>query len=82
MIQALGLLGAIVLPFWNIPLIMRIGRRRSAKDISLSWTIGVFICLLLMFPAALVSTDRVFKIFSIANIILFSGVLIQVLRYR
>ncbi len=82
MLQTLGLIGAIVLPFWNIPLIIKIGRRRSSKDISLAWTLGVFVCLLLMLPAALHSADLIFKTFSILNIFLFGAVVVQVLRYR
>ena len=82
MMQTVGLIGAIALPFWNIPLILKIGRRRSSKDISVSWTLGVFGCLVLMLPAALTSLDVVFKTFSMLNIVLFTGVLIQVLRYR
>ena len=82
MIQMLGLIGAVVLPLWNIPLIIHIGRRRSSKDISLAWTVGVFICLLLMLPSAITSPDRVFKIFSAVNIVFFAGVVIQVVRYR
>ena len=82
MIQTLGLIGAMVLPLWNIPLIIHIGRRRSSKDISLAWTVGVFICLLLMLPSALTSADLVFKIFSAVNIVFFTGVVIQVVRYR
>ena len=82
MIQTLGLIGAVVLPLWNIPLILKIGHRRSSKDISLAWTLGVFVCLLLMLPAALASPDPVFKIFSAVNIVFFAGVVIQVVRYR
>jgi hypothetical protein len=36
----------------------------------------------LMFPAALISQDIVFKVFSIVNIILFSAVVIEVIRHR
>ena len=82
MIKIIGLIAAVILPFWNIPLIVRIEKRKSSKDISLFWAIGVWICLILMFPAALISNDIVFKVFSIVNIILFSIVAIQTLRYR
>ena len=82
MIKIIGLIAAVILPLWNIPLIVRIERRKSSKDISLFWAIGVWICLILMFPAALISNDIVFKVFSIVNIILFSIVAIQALRYR
>ena len=82
MIKIIGIIAAIVLPFFNIPLIVRIQRRKSSKDISLYWVIGVWVCLVLMFPSALVSSDIVFKSFSIVNIILFSLVAIQTIRFR
>jgi uncharacterized protein with PQ loop repeat len=82
MIEMLGLIAAVVLPLWNIPLIIRIGRRRSSKDLSLWWTVGVFVCLLLMLPSGLTSTDVVFKVFTVVNIVLFGAVVIQVIRYR
>lgn len=82
MIETIGVIAAVVLPLWNIPLIVRIGRRKSSADVSLWWTLGVFTCLLLMLPAGLRSADPVFKIFSIVNIFLFGAVVVQVIRYR
>ena len=82
MIETIGVIAAVILPLWNIPLIVRIGRRKSSKDVSLWWTLGVFTCLLLMLPSGLRSADPVFKIFSIVNIFLFGAVVIQVIRYR
>ena len=82
MIEQLGLIAALALPLWNIPLIVRLERRKSANDLSLWWVLGIFGCLLLMLPAGLASEDRVFRVFSLANVILFSGVVIQVVRYR
>ena len=82
MIKIIGIIAAVILPFWNIPLIVRIEKRKSSKDISLFWAIGVWVCLILMFPAAIISSDIVFKVFNIVNIVLFSLVVIQTLRYR
>ena len=82
MVKILGLIAAVVLPFWNIPLIVRIGRRKSSKDVSLWWILGVFTCLVLMLPSGLASEDTVFKLFSIVNIVFFGAVVIQVIRYR
>ncbi len=78
----LGMVAAIVLPFWNIPLILTIQRRKSSKDISLSWALGVFTCLVLMLPSGLESSDPVFKVFCIVNVVLFSAVVVQVFRFR
>jgi uncharacterized protein with PQ loop repeat len=82
MIKIIGIIAAVILPFWNIPLILRIKKRKSSQDISLFWVFGVLVCLVLMFPSAIVSSDIVFKIFSIVNIILFSLVVIETMRYR
>lgn len=82
MIKIIGLIAAIVLPFWNIPLILRIMERKSSRDISLGWAYGVFGTLLAMLPAALVSEDLVFKVFNLVNISLFSVVVVMVVRYR
>ena len=40
--QAVGMVSAVALPFWNIPLIWRIQKRRSADDLSPAWALGVF----------------------------------------
>lgn len=82
MIELVGMVAAVILPLWNIPLIVRIRRRQSSDDVSLWWALGVFVCLLAMLPAALASSDRVFKTFSIVNIVLFGAVVTQVVRYH
>lgn len=82
MIKLLGLIAALVLPFWNIPLILKVSQRRSSKDFSLWWTFGVWFTLLAMLPSALVSEDIVFKVFNLANITIFTAVVVQVVRYR
>ena len=82
LVQVIGWAAAVAMPFWNIPLILKIGRRKSSKDISLSWALGVFACILLMLPSALASPDAIFRAFGIANAVLFTAVVIQVLRYR
>ncbi len=73
---------AIVLPLFNIPLIVRIQKRRSSQDVSLTWALGIWICFIVMLPAGLVSPDKVYRVFCVANITLFTGVVVQVLRFR
>lgn len=82
MIETIALIAAVILPFWNIPLIVKIVKRKSSQDISLAWAIGVWTCLLLMAPAGLMSTDKVWKIFNIINFLFFTLVLGFVLAYR
>ncbi|MFA5975399.1 MAG: hypothetical protein WC859_04455 [Elusimicrobiota bacterium] len=79
--KTLGLLSAILMPFFNIPLIVRIIRRRCSDDISLTWVIGVWICIIGMLPASLQSEDIVLKAFGMVNIVFFSGVVAVVLFY-
>jgi len=81
-IKILGLAAALILPLWNIPLILKISERKSSKDFSLLWTFGVWLTLLAMLPSALVSDDFVFKVFNIANLTIFSAVVVTVIRHR
>lgn len=76
------MVAAVVLPLFNVPLIVRMERRRSSRDISLPWALGVWGCQLLMLPAGLASPDPVFRLFMVVNILFFSAVVVQVLRYR
>ena len=81
-VNKIGMLAAVVLPFFNIPLILRIRKRRSSEDISLVWVFGVWISLLCLEPAALLSRDLNFKLFSTVNLIFFSLVVFYVVRYK
>ena len=82
MFQKIALFAAVILPFWNIPLIIRIIKRRSSHDISLYWVFGVWTCLLLMFPSGIRSSDIVWKTFNITNLILFSAVVFTTVLFR
>ncbi|MCK5492863.1 MAG: hypothetical protein KAJ14_07120 [Candidatus Omnitrophica bacterium] len=82
MFQKIALISAVILPLWNIPLILRIVKRKSSVDISLCWAIGVWSCFALMMPAGLVSEDLVFKVFNVFNFFMFSIVTIFVFIYR
>lgn len=81
-IKMLGLIGAICMPFWNIPLMLRIVRRGTSRDISLAWLFGVWVCIILMLPSTLSSPDIVMRAFGITNITFFTMVVMVVLRYR
>ena len=82
LLETIGMVAAAAMPLWNIPLILRIERRRSSGDISLAWVLGVWACILLMSPAAVRSSDPAFRIFGWMNLVLFTGVVVQVLRFR
>ena len=78
----IGLAASVVLPLFNIPLIIRIIRRRSSADISMSWAMGVWVCSLLMAPSGLTSVDVVWRCYNIVNLTFFTEVVIAVWRYR
>lgn len=80
--EVIGLVAAVSLPLFNIPLILKIIQRQSSKDISLTWALGVWICILLMAPSGFVSTDIVWKVFNIVNVIFFTAVVFTTLKYR
>lgn len=82
MLDQISLIAAVVLPLWNIPLIVRIVKRKSSEDISMMWAVGVWVCLVLMFPSGYKSPDLVWKLFNIVNMVCFTCVLAAVLIYR
>lgn len=81
-IERVGVAASIIMPLWNIPLILRIVQRRSAKDISKAWVFGVWICVLLMAPSGFVSQDMAWRCFNIVNLVLFTGVVVAVVRFH
>ncbi len=81
-IHYVGLVAAVVLPLFNIPLILKIIQRKSSRDISLCWALGVWVCILLMTPSAIRSADVTWRTFSYVNITLFTCVVVVTLRYR
>ena len=82
MINTLGMVSAVLMPFFDIPLIWRIVQRKSSEDISLVWTFGIWICILGMLPASLISVDPIMKAFAIVNTVLFTAVVVAVLFYH
>ena len=81
-IKIVGVVASVVLPLFNIPLILKIRKRGSSKDYSLTWTFGILGCLLLMLPSALLTPDIVFKVFGIINLVTFSIVVFYILKYH
>lgn len=81
-IQKIGTISAIALPLFNIPLIIHLWRRKSSEDFSLSWAVGVWVCIVLMTPQALRSSDEAFRAFGIVNILFFSVVAFLIIWYR
>ncbi len=82
MVETVGMISAVLLPFFDIPLIWRIMKRQSSEDISLVWTFGIWACTVGMLPASLRSADHVLKAFGIVNLVLFTGVVVAVVRYH
>jgi uncharacterized protein with PQ loop repeat len=73
-IEKIGLLASIMLPLWNIPLIIKIIRRQSSEDISRGWLWGVWVCCVLMAPAGFASSDIVWRTFNMVNLVLFTAI--------
>ncbi|MBI4397497.1 MAG: hypothetical protein HY586_00045 [Candidatus Omnitrophica bacterium] len=80
--EQIAVVAGAVLPIFNIPLIIKLWKRKSAKDFSLVWVLGCWVCILLMAPAAITGEDMAFKVFEIMNLIFFSGVAFLVVKYH
>ncbi len=81
-IEKVGVISSVTLPLFNIPLILKLIRRKSSEDFSLSWAVGVWVCIVLMTPQALRSPDIAFRAYGVVNIIFFTGVVFFILKYR
>ena len=81
-LNKIAMVAAIVLPLWNIPLIIRIIKRKSSRDISLLWVVGVWSCIVLMAPSGFMSPDPIWRTYNVINLIFFTLVLITVFIYR
>ena len=81
-VEKVGIVSGIAMPFFNIPLILKLWKRKSARDISLTWAIGVWVCIVLMTPQALTSADPAFRSFGIVNVFFFSIVAGLIWKYR
>jgi len=80
-IKIVEVVSSVVLPLFNIPLILKIRKRGSSKDYFLTWTFGIFDCLLLIIPSVLLMPHIVFKVFGIINLVTFSTVILYILKY-
>ncbi len=82
LIDVVGTIAAVCVPLFNIPLIVKIIKTKSSKDLSLVWVVGVWVCFVLMAPSGLKSADTVWRTFNIANLSLFTFVMIVAVKYR
>ena len=80
--KTIGLWAAIILPLWDIPLMVRVVQRKSSQDISIVWAVGLWATSVLMAPSAFISGDKLAIGFNTMNVIMLTGVLIVVIKYR
>jgi uncharacterized protein with PQ loop repeat len=81
-VETIGLWAAIILPLWDIPLMVRVVQRKSSQDISLLWIFGLWGTSVLMAPSAFISGDKMAMGFNTVNVIMLTAVLIVVFKYR
>ncbi|HTL70574.1 MAG TPA: hypothetical protein VL404_04705 [Candidatus Eisenbacteria bacterium] len=81
-IELAGTVSGVALPLFNIPLIVRLVRRKSSADFSLSWALGVWVCIIFMTPQGLRSTDVAFRAYSAVNVVFFTIVTFFILKYH
>lgn len=81
-IEIIAMVAGICLPLFNIPLILKIIKRKSSQDMSLTWVLGVWVCIVLMAPAGFVSDDVVWRIYNYVNVAFFTAVMVVAVKYR
>jgi len=81
-VKTIGFWAAVILPLWDIPLILRIIKRKSSEDISIVWAVGLWATSVLMAPSAFISGDRIAVGFNTVNVATLTVVMIVVCKYR
>ena len=80
--KTIGFLAAVILPLWDIPLMVRIIKKKSSADISMGWIFGLWLSSVLMAPSAFIRQDHAAMGFNIVNVVMLTAVLIVVYKYR
>ncbi|PIR20060.1 MAG: hypothetical protein COV45_08800 [Deltaproteobacteria bacterium CG11_big_fil_rev_8_21_14_0_20_47_16] len=78
----IGMGVGFILPVFNLAQIWRMIKFKSSHDISIVWCIGVWTCIVLMLPSALISEDAVYRTFSITNVAFFSALVGTAVYFR
>jgi len=82
MLKTIGFWAAVILPLWDIPLMVHVIKRKSSQDISLGWAFGLWLSSVFMAPSAFITGDRAAIGFNLVNVIMLTGVLAVVFKYR
>jgi uncharacterized protein with PQ loop repeat len=80
--KTIGFWAAVIMPLWDIPLIMRVIKRKSSQDISKGWITGLWLSSVMMTPSAFIAADKIAIGFNIVNVIMLTAVLVVVIKYR
>jgi hypothetical protein len=80
--DTIGFWAGVILPLWDIPLIVRIIRRQSSADISVVWMWGIWASSVLMAPVAFIANNASAIAFNIVNVATLSVLLVVVLKYH
>ena len=70
------------LPLFDLSLILYVIKRKSSKDISVMWAVGLWATSVAMAPAGIMSADIASKAFNIVNVVMLTAVVVVVIKYR
>jgi uncharacterized protein with PQ loop repeat len=80
--KTVGFWAGVMLPLWDIPLIVRVVKRKSSEDISLIWAVGLWITSVMMTPNAFITGDKLAMGFDTMNVLMVTVVMIVTIKYR
>ncbi|MEI7998177.1 MAG: hypothetical protein WCH62_01545 [Candidatus Omnitrophota bacterium] len=80
--DSIGFWAGVMLHLWDIPLIVRVIRRKSAEDISLYWIWGLWLSSVLMSPSCFIIGNKIAMAFNIVNVTTLTVVLFVVIKYH
>lgn len=77
--EKIGFWAGIMLPLFDIPLIMHVVKRKSSADISMVWAVGLWSTSVMLLIG---SKDPLASGFNIVNVLMLSIVVLVVIKYR
>ena len=81
-VDTLATVAGSALPLFDISLIVYIMKRKSSKDISIIWAVGLWATSVAMAPAGIMSPHWASKAFNTVNVAMLTVLMGAVIKYR
>lgn len=82
MLETIGVILLTLIPIFNIPLFLNMGKRKHECDVKIVWSTGIWLCSGLVMVASLISENIAFQVIAVAAFIIFTFVTLYNVSYH